>query len=129
MGDFIPSNALDRAITALQKSDAATPEFYRQLAEGDIWFLVAYHPEVEDSVLELKNGSQLPFIRIKDSEGQVVPLFSSEARLNESLKAGKVPPKTFSVASMPAKLALQLLGRVGIRAVVNRACATGSITI
>lgn len=129
MSELIPVNNLDRAITALQRSDAATPDFYRHLSEGDLWFLVKYHPEIEDSVLELKNGSPLPFASVKDSTGPVVPLFSSEARLNEGLKNGKVPPRTFSAASMPARLALEILGKAGLRAIVNKACSTGSLVI
>jgi hypothetical protein len=124
-----PTNNLDRAIAAFQKSDAATPELYRELAQGEIWFLVPYHPEVENSVLQLKNGSPLPFARIKDGDGQVVPLFSSSQRLDEGLRKAKVPPRTFSAASMPARQALEILGHVGLRAIVNKACATGSITI
>ncbi len=114
---------------AFQRSDSATPDLYRELAQGEIWFLVPYHPEVENAVLQIKNGSPLPFARIKDGEGQIVPLFSSSQRLDEGLKKAKVPPKTFSAASMPARQALEILGHVGLRAIVNKACSTGSITI
>ncbi len=129
MSDFIPPNALDRAVMALQKSDSATPEFYRQLADGTLWFLVPYHPEVENSVLQLKNGSPLPFVRVKDQVGQVVPIFSSEERVNEGLKNGRVGPKTFSPASMPARQLLEVLGKVNIHAIVNKGCSTGSLVI
>jgi hypothetical protein len=129
MSNYVPVNNLDKALSALQRSDAATPDFYRELAEGELWFLVTYHPEVENAVIQLKNGSPLPFARVKEGDGQVVPLYSSEERLNEGLKNGKVPPRTFSAASMPAKQALEIIGKVGLRAIVNKACSTGSIII
>src|SRR5947209_17213591 len=111
MSDFTPTNALDRAIMALSRSRAATPEFYRRLAEGELWFLIRYHPEIEGEVLELKNGSPMPFIRFKEAEGDAVALFSSLARAEEGLKQGKVPARTFSTGSMPARQALEILGK------------------
>jgi hypothetical protein len=129
MSNSIPTNALDKAIMSLQRSNSATPDFYRHLAEGELWFLVPYHPEIEGGVLELKNGAPLPFSRIKDEEGQVVPLFSSEERATEGLTKARVPAKTFSLASMPAQQVLQILGHVGLRAVLNKACATGTIVV
>jgi hypothetical protein len=129
MSDPIPANALDLAILALQRSRAGTPEFYRQLAQGDLCFLVNYHPEIENEVMELKNGSPLPFAQVADDQGAVVPLFSSIERANEGLKKGGVPPRTYSIADMPARQVLEILGNVGLRAVINKGCATGTITI
>lgn len=129
MSDFIPVNDLDRAIIALKRSKAATPEFYRQLAEGELWFLVHYHPEVEGEELELKNGSPIPFAVHQDEKGELVMLFSSEARVDEALKNGEVPPRTFSTGSMPARQILEVIGKAGLRAIINRSCATGAMTI
>jgi hypothetical protein len=129
MSDFIPTNELDRALMAVQRSDAAWPDVYRQLIEGELWFLVKYHPEIEGEVLELKNGSPLPFALLADKEGAVVPLFSSEARLEEGLKKGRVPARTFSAGSMPAQQVLAILGQTKLRAVINKSCGTGQIII
>ncbi|MGH7953709.1 MAG: SseB family protein [Limisphaerales bacterium] len=129
MNEFVPVNALDRAIMALRRSAAATPEFYRQLRQGELWFLVPYHPEVEGEVLEIKNGSPLPFAMLQDKEGEIVPLFSSEARLEEGLRNGSVPPHTYSAGDMPALQVLEILGKTGLRAVLNKGCATGEIVI
>lgn len=123
------ANGLDRAIVALGRSAAAAPEFYRRLAQGDLWFLIHYHPEVENSVMELKNGAPLPFVRLKDADGAVVPLFSSQARADEGLNKARVPPRTFSLGSLPAKVVLEVLGKAELRAVVNKNCATGEVII
>ncbi len=122
-------NALDRAIMALHRSKAATPDFYRQLAEGELWFLLHYHPEIEGELLELKNGMPIPFAVYKEGGKEFVMLFSSEARADEALKKGQVPPRTFSVGSMPARQILDVIGNSGLSAIVNRSCATGAMFI
>ena len=129
MSKLIVPNDLDRAIIALLRSTAATPEFYRQLAQGEFWFLVKYHPEIEGTTLELTNGSPFPFVRMKGDHGPAVPLFSSAARAEEALAKWRTPPRTFSLGSLPAKLILEMLGKMEMLAVVNMSCATGQVTI
>jgi hypothetical protein len=124
---------LDRAIKALARSPSAMPEFYRALtagdANGELWFLMPYHPEMEDAMMELKNGQPLPFAVMRDEKGEIAMLFSSGERLEEGLERGHVPPRTFLAGTMPAKQALEILGKCGLRAIINRSCATGNITI
>lgn len=122
-------NDLDRAIMALQRSRAAMPEFYRRLSEGELWFYMRYQPDIVGETLELKNGSPMPFVRFRDKQGEVVPIFSSVDRAEEGLKKGKSPPRLLVPASMPAQQLLQILGAAGCRAVVNKYCATGEVTI
>jgi len=129
MSNSAPANDLDRAIMAVQRSKASLPELYRQLAAGELWFLLPYHPEIEGELLELKNGSPLPFASLTDQQGEAVPLFSSEARLEEGLEKGRVPARTYLAGSMPAIQVLEILGKVGLRAVINKSCATGQVTI
>jgi hypothetical protein len=129
MSRFVPSNELDRALTALRRSPAGTPEFYRQLAAGDLWFLMRYHPELENQNVQIRSGSPLPFVVLKDEAGEVVPLFSSEQRLDEALKNGKVPPRTYLAGSMPARQVLEILGATGLHAIINKSCATGSVVV
>jgi hypothetical protein len=129
VSDSVPTNDLDRAIMALHRSKAATPEFYRQLAQGELWFLIHYHPEIEGEILELKNGSPMPFAVYKEDGEEFVMLFSTEARVEEALKKGKVPPRTFSTGSMPARQVLEIVGKCGLSAIVNRGCGTGAMCI
>ena len=124
-------NELDRAIKAVQRSEAAAPELYRQLTTGELCFLLPYHPEmVEGARMSVQNGSPLPFCVQAEPDGnEVVPIFSSEARLEESLRAGDAPPNKFLCGAMPAVQVLELIGKCGFRAVLNRGCATGEITL
>lgn len=128
MSDYCPVNDLDRAIIALQRSTAATPELYRRLGEGELSFLMPYHPEFEGG-FEVKNGMSMNFSQIHDRQGDVVPLFSSVERAQEALEKFHLPPKTYALATMDAKVVLGILGKGGMRAVVNKGCETGEITI
>ncbi len=114
---------------AVARSRAAMPDFFRELTKGDLWFLIRRHPELEGEAIELKEGSPLPFAMLEDAQGAVVPIFSSEARLEEGLKKGRVPPRTYSAATMPAVQVLEILGKAELRAVINKSCATGEMTI
>ena len=98
MSDFIPVNDLDRAIMAVRKSKAALPDFYRRLSEGELWFSVQYHPEVEEGgSFSIENGSPVPFAMLDDGKGHtLVPLFSSDARFDESLKRSNMPEESSS---------------------------------
>lgn len=129
MSDSIPLNDLDRTIIALRKSKAALPDFMRNLGERELWFLVPWHPEVEDTDMELKNGMELPFSMLQDKEGPVVPLFSSFERAQEAMEKFQIPERTYAVAAMQAMAVLQILGNAKLRAVVNKGCTTGEVTI
>src|SRR5205807_1345176 len=106
-----------------------TPDLYRHLVKGDLWFLIHYHPELDGEAFEIQNGSPIPFAILEDPQGSVVPIFSSEARVDEALRKGKVPPRKFAAATMPALQVLELLGNAGLRAIINKSCSTGSVTI
>ena len=121
-------NDLDRAIKAVQRSRAAVPELYGQLTRGELWVLLPFHPELEGE-LEWKAGTPLPFSILEDNKGGVVPLFSSEERVNEGLEKAGVPPRTFCAASLPAIQILEILGKADLRAIINKSCATGELTL
>ena len=88
-----------------------------------------WQPELEGETLSLQNGSPVPFARLKVAQGEVVPIYSSVDRLEEGLKKGKVPPRTFLAGSMPAKQLLQILWSLGWMAAINKSCATGEVII
>lgn len=130
MSEFIPINDLDHALIAMQKSNSALPALYRALSEGELWFLIPWHPEVEEAGgMELENGMPLPFSQIEVKGETVVPLFSSFERAREAMKKFRLPARTYSTAVMEAKLVLQILGATELRAVVNKGCKTGEVTI
>lgn len=123
-------NELDRAIMAMQRSRASTPELYRQLSTGELCFLLPYHPEMDGAHLQIQSGSPLPFCVQTEADGtEVVLIFSSAARVEESLRTGKVPPNKFLYGTMPAVQVLEVIGKVGLAAVLNRGCGTGELTL
>lgn len=122
-------NELDRLIMRMAKSHAALPDFMRCLSEGELWTFVPWHPEVENTVMELKNGMKFPFTMFEDDEGEYVAIFSSFERAREAMKKGRFPARTVSAGSMEAKKLLHILGGANLRADVNRGCKTGSIMI
>lgn len=129
MSDLTPTNDLDRAIMALQRSQSALPDLCRHLATGELWFLVPYHPEVEGEVIEFGNGSSVPFAMLEDSEGVLVPIFSSEARLEQGLERAGIPARTYSAGSLPALQLLEILGNGELRAILNKSCTTGELLL
>jgi len=124
-------NELDRAVMAMQRSQAGAPALYRQLILGELSFLLPFHPEMVDGGrMQLQNGSPFPFCVQTETDGrEVVPIFSSEARLEESLQKGNTPSNRFLCGTMPAVQVLELIGKSGLAAVLNRGCATGELTL
>ncbi len=129
MNDFIPTNDLDRALIAVQRSRAAVPDLYRQLAEGDLCLLMPYQPELENEALVLENGMEFPFVRLSDEEGDIVPIFSSSERAEEGTARGNVPPRTYLIGSMPARQVMEILGQTNLRAIINKSCSTPQFII
>jgi hypothetical protein len=46
-------NNLDRAVKAVRRSRAGLPEVYRQLTAGDLRFLVPFHPEGTENLVDI----------------------------------------------------------------------------
>ncbi len=111
------------------RNPSATPELYRQLAEGELWALVPEHPEVANVAPEMKKTNSVPFIQEADEEGPLIPLFSSFQRAQEAMKQATFPPRKGSPAAMPARQMLEILGKRELRAVVNKSCRTGEVVV
>lgn len=122
-------NDLDKAILAFSRSQAALPDLMRALAAGERWFFVPFHPEIEGQTMELENGMALPFTQIEDPEGPLVLMFSSEERAKEALATGRFAGRTLSIASAPSKVILEILGKMNLRAVLNKSCKTGELIL
>lgn len=129
MEHFVPMNDLDRALIAVHRSTAAMPDLYRRLSEGELCLLIPYHPEMEEAAIEIKNGAWFPFACLRDEEGEVVPVFSSSERAEEGLSRGQVPPRTFLIGTMPALQVMEVLGKMNLRATINRRCTTPELVL
>ena len=77
--------------------------------------------------IEIANGRPFPFALVQEQKGDAVPVFSSEARVNEGLRTA--PANAFSVAAMQAMQVLEILGTTKFGMVINKGCATGALTI
>ncbi len=122
---FTTLNDLDQALVAVQRGASAMPQLYRALGEGELFLLIPTRPDLElGDAVELKNGMEFPFVMLQDEEGEIVPIFSSEERAQEGLARGKVAPDTLLIVSMPAIQVMEILGRIGLHAVINKSCTT-----
>lgn len=129
MSNTIPVNELDRAIMAFARSKAALPELFRRLREGNLYLLVPFHPEIANETMELQNGMPLPFLQVQTPHGPALLAYSSAARAEEGLKKGRVPPRTYMPAEMPALQGLEIVGAMKLHLTVNKGCVTGEITL
>jgi hypothetical protein len=129
MNTNIPMNELDKAIAAMVRSRAAFPDFCRAVVQGDLCFLRNYHVGIQDEPLVIKKGEIFPLALLEDADGKFTPLFSSEARAEEGMRAGNVPMLTYLPGTMPAKQLLGLLGVTSFGAIINKGCVTGEIAI
>ena len=129
MSEATPTNDLDRAIMAFSRSKSALPELFRRLREGNLYLLVPFHPEVANETMELQSGMPIPFARAQTPHGPALLAFSSEARVEEGLKKGRVPPRTYMAAEMPALQALEIACKMNLNLTVNKCCVTGEITL
>lgn len=124
-------NDLDRAIATFARHVSHLPELFRQLAAAEeILALVPYHPEVESAgSITIENGSPFIFVRWRDDEGEVVPLFTSPARVDEGVQRAGAEPGKYSSGSLSGHDMFEILGAMNLRAVLNPHCATGSFTM
>ncbi len=122
-------NELDRAVIRIGKSHAALPDLMRALSQGELWTLIPWHPEVEDTDFELTNGMEMPFAQFEDAKGAFVPVFSSFERVREAMKRARFPARTYSAAAVEAKVLMSILGNANLRASINHDCKPASVMI
>jgi hypothetical protein len=103
------------------------PELLRQLASAEtLYSLMPYHPEVVDGEMVIKNGVEFPFVRLQGKEGDIVPVFSSLTRVEESLQRAGVPENTFVSAALPGRRMLEVIGVMNFHGELNKSCQPGS---
>jgi hypothetical protein len=129
MNTPIPLNELDRTIMAMQKSQAAFPDFCRAVCEGSLWPLIPFEKGNAGDLIEIANGQPFPFVLLREPDGQAVPVFTSEARAEEGLRRAKVSKYAYSICHLQAMQFLEILGTTKFGAIFNKSCPTGSITI
>jgi hypothetical protein len=129
MSSPVPTNELDQAILALQRSRAAFPDLCRCVGQGELFLLIRYQPDLVDAAVELKNGAPFPFARIQTDRGESVLAYTSVERAQEGLAKGQVPDMQFVIGSMPARQALEVIGKMNFSMTLNQGCATGQVVL
>jgi hypothetical protein len=125
-----PQNDLERAFQDAHLGLPETVAYFRELRESILMFLLPYQPGRE-GVLQVGNGGSLTFTLWKIGSENMIPVFTSTARVQEALQtAGKWDEKN-GVGEM---LGLELLHLISMlpnpcKVVINPGCAGDSQTM
>lgn len=128
MSEELPMNDLDRAVMAATRSQSAMPEFCRRLVEGELCFLIPYHPEVPLGKVRTRETMNLPPLEVQGREAPEVAVFSSPQRADEGAQKFAKGQKLITVKGS-GRSVLESLGKSKKWACVNPGCATGSLSI
>jgi len=122
-----PQNDLERAFQDAHLGLPETVAYFRELRESILMFLMPYQPGIE-GIRQVGNGSHMTFTVWKIGGEDVIPVFTSSARVEEALRAyGKWEEKN----GLGEMLGLELLHLISVlpgpwKIVINPGCATGS---
>src|ERR1700689_2093549 len=81
-----PQNDLERAFQDAHLGLPETVAYFKELRESILMFLIPFKPGGE-GVLQFGNGSTITFIVWKIGGEDMIPLFTSSARVAEALQA------------------------------------------
>jgi hypothetical protein len=90
-----PQNDLERAFQGAHLGLPETVEYFRQLRESVLMLLMPDVPK-QQTVLQVGNGDSLSFVVWKIGGDDMIPVFTSSARVEETLRANC--PEEFHVA-------------------------------
>lgn len=122
-----PMNQLEAAFARALRGPEGRPEFFRQLRESNLFFLMPYHPEM-DGIMKVAQGDQFNFTVWENSEtGRSIPLFTSLERVDEALKNIGAPEDQYTVAEMKGLWLFDVLAKQPDQFVLNPACSTGCV--
>lgn len=121
------SDNLDRAYQDAHLGVAETVEYFRQLRESNVTFIVPYHPEIEGEGTIGDDGKMTVTTWHVEGE-EVIPIFTSPDRLDEAMRSKGKPGEPYGAAQM---VGLELFRAFipphnKFRVVVNPGCACGA---
>jgi len=122
-----PINDLERAYQDAHLGLEEAVEYYRQLRESILLFLVPYKPGMK-SVQQFGAGKTITFTTLSISGEQMIPIFTSSERVEEALKNAGMWDQKNGVAEMLGKELLHVLTMQGdtFKVAVNPGCSCGS---
>ena len=125
-----PQNDLERAFQDAHLGLPETVAYFRELRESILLFLMPYQPGCE-RITQVGNGSTLAFTFWKVGGEDMLPVFTSSARVQEALQAAGKEHEKMVVGEM---MGLELLHVISMaptpwKVIVNPGCACGSRTM
>jgi hypothetical protein len=123
-----PMNELERAYAAALRGPEGRPEFFRQLRESTLAFLMPYQPEME-SMVGFQNGDTMTVSVWENPQGSFIPTFTSMERAEQALETIGAPDNAFSLAEMKGKSLWQALVSHKHWVVINPACGLGEMRL
>ncbi|MFM2294277.1 MAG: hypothetical protein RLZZ350_690 [Verrucomicrobiota bacterium] len=127
---WTPQNDLERAYQDAHLGLPETVAYFKELRESVLLFLMPYHPRTE-SLMQVGNGDHLTFIAWKIAGENMIPVFTSSARMEEALRASGQWHKQNGVGEMMGQELLHVLTMQpgAPKVVINPGCACGSRTM
>jgi hypothetical protein len=125
-----PQNDLERAYQDAHLGLPETVAYFKELRESVLMFLVPYQPGIE-GVKQVGNGSTLTFSVWKIQDEDMIPVFTSTARVQEALQASGKWEEKNGVAEMMGKELLHVISMLPkpYKVIVNPGCLSGSRTM
>ena len=125
-----PQNDLESAFQDAHLGLPETVAYFKELREAILQFLMPVPPDGK-SVLQFGNGDDITFTLWKIGGEDVIPVFTSTARVEEALQAAGKWDEKNGVGEM---LGLELLHVISMqpvpcKVVINPGCASGSRTM
>ena len=116
-----PMNALERAYVGVARGPEGRPEFFRQLRESMLAFLMPFHPEL-DGIMQFGNGDTVALSAWEGPKGTFIPIFTSVDRAEQALKTVGAPDNQYSLAEMKGEWLFMLVACQQHGVVINPAC-------
>ena len=121
-----PQNDLERAFQDAHLG-LPTVAYFKELRESIVMFLMPEPPK-HQTVLQVGNGSSLTFMLWKIGSKDMIPVFTSSARVEEALRAAGKWEEKNGVGEMMGKELLHLISMLPkpYKVIVNPGCTGGS---
>ena len=121
------NHELEQAFAAAHLGSEQTVEFFRRLRESNLTFVAPYHPEIEGEH-QIGSDGQMTITVWRLGAEEVIPIFTSPARLDEAMQAKGRPGELYAAGQM---LGLELFRGFcpphnQMRVAINPGCSCGT---
>ena len=122
-----PTNDLERALVAAMRGPAGQPEFYRQLRDSEVVFLMPYHPDLEGT-MSVTGGDRVAMVSWKSLQGEFVPVFTSRRVATWAIKT-RAPGEPYALAAVKGETFFLMVAPQKQMVIVNPGCPTGEVLL